>query len=182
MNREKQSPMQMTKAMHVTSPEELALSTRDVFRFLLGRTRGERPALARLGIVLALQALVVGGSIWLLKTAVDEYFTAHATWLLIFALAMVTLGKSLLDFLFNWIQNLAVARVRDALINEAYHQLLTSPFSFHIRERSSRKYGWILVDTNSFIESSFGLLQVWVKQPLQVASSIAALGAINWQL
>ena len=182
MNPEKSSSAQMVKGVRLPTPEELTVPPRDVFRFFMARVAVQRRTFVLLGVLLLVHAAVVGGSIWLIKTAVDQYFATHATLLLILALALATVGKSLLDFLFNWIQNLAVARVRDALIAETYDDLLHCPFAFHMRERSSRKYGWILEDTTNFVESYFGLFQVWVKQPVQIVSSIAALAAINWKL
>jgi len=168
--------------MRIPTAEERVFSKRDVFRFFLARVATEKKTFFILGVLLLLQAAVIGGSIWFVKIAMDDFFSLHTTTLLILSLFLATVGRSLIDFLFNWNQNLAIARVRDALISDAYTDLLRSPFSFHVKERSSRKYGWILEDTNNFIESCFGLLQVWIKQPVQILSSIVALASINWKL
>jgi len=172
----------LSMRMRIPTAEERVFSKRDVFRFFLARVATEKKTFFILGALLLLQAAVIGGSIWFVKIAIDDFFALHTTALLILSLFLATVGKSLIDFLFNWTQNLAIARVRDALISDAYTDLLCSPFSFHVKERSSRKYGWILEDTNSFIESCFGLLQVWIKQPVQILSSIVALASINWKL
>lgn len=176
------APTKLARGVRVASAEELTISRQEVIGFFLSRVTADKKSFLRLGALLLLQAAVVGGGIWLVKIAVDQYFADRTTALLIFALFLATVGKSLVDFLYSWSQNLTVARVRDTLVADAYHDLLYCSFSVHLKERNSRKYGWILEDTNNFIESSFGVLQVWVKQPIQIVSSIVALAIIDWQL
>lgn len=179
---ENAAPAKMKKNVRTATPEELTISRGEVFRFFLSRIAPHRDSLLLLGALLLLQAAVLGGGIWLVKTAVDQYFVERTMALLIVALFLSTVGKSVLDFLFSWSQNLTVARVRDALVTDAYRDLLHCPFAVHLKERNSRKYGWLLEDTNSFVESFFGMIQVWVKQPIQIVSSIAALAVIDWKL
>lgn len=176
------STKKLGKGIGPLSPEEQAIPKSEVFRLFRRQLAGQKKAFYRLGLLLIVQACVIGSSIWLVKIAVDDFFTSHTIQLLVFALFLAMVVKSLLDFLFNWTQNLSIARVRDAIVSNAYSDLLHSPLSFHIKERSSRKYGWILDDTNNFVEAFFGILHVWIRQPVQIVSSVAALAYIDWKL
>jgi subfamily B ATP-binding cassette protein MsbA len=176
------STKQLAKGIGPSSPEEQAVRKSDVFRLFRRQISGQKKAFFRLGLLLIVQACVIVSSIWLVKVAVDDFFASHTIRLLVFSLFLAMVVKSLLDFLINWTQNLSIARVRDAIVSRAYSDLLHSPLSFHIQERSSRKYGWVLGDTNNFVEAIFGILHVWIRQPVQIVSSIAALAYIDWKL
>jgi ABC-type multidrug transport system fused ATPase/permease subunit len=162
--------------------DELEIKVRDVLRFFYVNAAHQKNNFIMLAVLLLIQAVVIGGSIWFMKLAVDDFFQSRAILLLVIALFFATVVKSLIDFLYNWGHNLAVARIRDKVISRAYEDLLNCTLSVHLKERSSRKFAWILEDTNHFVDSSFGLLQIWIRQPLQMAGSIIAIAVIDWKL
>jgi len=182
MNQSKGGIKKLVKTLYQPSAEEMAISPREVYQFLRERISLNKKQLISLGFLLIVQAIVIGSSIWLLKAGIDNFFKTKEITLLLLALFLATVFKSIVDFLYNWIHNLAVARVRDKMILDAYSNLLASPFKLHIKKRNSLKFTWVLKDATRVVESAFGMVQVWIRQPVQMISSIVAVTIINWQL
>lgn len=128
------------------------------------------------------QAAVLGFGLWYIKFAIDVYFQEQKVMPLILALLLITIVKSLLEFLYKWGRNYYQMSIRDKLIEDAFSHLLHNDFYLHLKVRNSRKYGWVLEDTEKFIESMFVLYQIWIRQPMQIASVFIAALLINWQL
>ncbi len=170
--------VRLIKEFKEVSPEYQAISRKEVFREFWANARLQKRIFAFLLFSVLLQGLVIGGSIWLVKTSLDQLFEdkdPKAVFFVIGALFMATVMKSALEFFFNWNKNLAIARIRDALVVKAFRDLVYNPFPVHIKVRDRKKYGWVLTDAMNFIESVFGMFNAWVKQPFTLASTICAL-------
>ncbi len=129
-----------------------------------------------------LQGGVAGGTIYLLKRAVDLFFknsNASTMLFLIGTLFLATVLKSTLEFIFSWKKSVAVAGIHDRLLVSAFRDLLNNPFQYHVRERDRKKYGWVLKDSIKFVEAFFGMFNSWCKQPIVLLSTIAALWIIS---
>lgn len=166
------------KGFKEVSPEYKAISRKEVFREFWASARSQKRIFLLLLFFVVLQGGVVGGSIWLVKTALDLFFEnkdPKGALFLIGALFMATVMKNSLEFLFNWKKMLTIGRIRDELVVKAFRDLIYNPFHFHIRERDRKKYAWVLNDATSFIESVFSMFNSWVKQPFMLASTICAL-------
>ena len=177
--------VELAKGFVAPSEKELKISPKEVYRDFWSRLKKERRSLVILALILGTQAMVIGFGILLLKSTVDIYFSnpsRGAVWAMLGAVACITLVKSTLDFLFNWLQNLTLARVRDSLVTQSFEALLRHSFSLHVNERASRKYAWVLEDAGGYLDSSYGMFRVWVRQPVYLISSLVALLLINWKL
>lgn len=144
-----------------------------------------RPHLRVFGIILLsvlLQGGVAGGTIFLLKRALDRFFESNSVSTMLFligTLFLATVFKSSLEFVFNWKKSVAVARIHDQLLVGAFRDLLYNPFRYHVMERDRSKYSWVLKDSIKFIEAFFGMFNAWAKQPVVLFSTIAALWVIS---
>jgi ABC-type multidrug transport system fused ATPase/permease subunit len=144
-----------------------------------------RPQLRVFGIILLsvlLQGGVAGGTIFLLKRALDRFFESNSVSTMLFligTLFLATVFKSSLEFVFNWKKSVAVARIHDQLLVSAFRDLLYNPFRYHVMERDRSKYSWVLKDSIKFIEAFFGMFNAWAKQPVVLFSTIAALWVIS---
>lgn len=170
--------VKIMKGLKEVPPEYKAISRKEVFREFWASARSQKLIFLLLLFFVVLQGGVVGGSIWLVKTALDLFFENKdpgGALFLIGALFMATVMKSSLEFLFNWKKMLTIGRIRDELVVKAFSDLIYNPFHFHIRERDRKKYAWVLTDAMSFIESVFGMFNSWVKQPFVLASTVCAL-------
>ena len=129
-------------------------------------------------ILVFFQAIIVGGSIWLVKYSLDLFFKnkdMQSVLYLIASLSFATLGKSVLEFLFAWNKVLIMGRIRDDIIVKAFKDLIYSPFHIHMKERDRKKFSWVLTDAVNITESIFGMFNSWIKQPFMVVSTITAL-------
>ena len=155
-----------------------SVSGQEVFREFWSIARFQKRIFTFLIVLVVLQGSLVGGSIWLVKTSLDQLFhnkDPKAVFLVIGALFLATVVKSILDFLFNWYKGLSIARIRDRLIIRAFRDLMYNPFSTHINERDRKKYGWVLNDAAKFVDSSFGIFNAWFKQPFTLIGTLCAL-------
>ena len=172
----------LIKGFKEISPEYHLVPRKEVFREFWEIARLQKSLLSLLIFLMLLQGGVIGGSIWLVKTAIDYFFknsSFNSVLFLISALFAATVLKSTLQFLFNWSKLLAIARIRDKFIIESFRNLIFNPFHVHIKERDRRKYGWVLKDATNFISSFFDIFNSWVKQPFILISTISALMIIS---
>ncbi len=185
MGKEKQGIKRLVQEIREGTPEEKSIPKGMVFLELWAAVRTQKKIIVSLACLLLVQGAVIGGGIWLVKVTVDQLFENRdqkGVLLLIGALFIATVLKSLLDFLYNWFQNLAISRVRDSLVVKAFRDLIYSPFIFHTQRRDSEKYGWVLKEAAVFGESAFKMFHSWVKQPVTLISTITALLVIDWKL
>jgi len=172
----------LIKGLKEISPKYHLVPRKEVFREFWKIARLQKSLLSLLIFLMLLQGGVIGGSIWLVKTAIDYFFknsNLNSVLFLISALFAATVLKSTLQFLFNWSKLLAIARIRDKFIIESFRNLIFNPFHVHIKERDRRKYGWVLKDATNFISSFFDIFNSWVKQPFILISTISALMIIS---
>ena len=170
--------VRLMKGFKEITPEYEAIPPQDVFREFWKNARSQKKIFALLLLFVVLEGGVVGGSIWLIKNTLDQFFEnkdPSVGFLLIGALFMATVMKSTLEFLFNWRKDVSVGRIRDELVVKAFHDLVYNPFHLHIRERDRKKYGWVFNDATNFIDSFFGMFNSWVKQPFILISTITGL-------
>jgi subfamily B ATP-binding cassette protein MsbA len=132
-----------------------------------------------------LQGGVAGGTIFLLKRALDLFFesnTVSTMLALIGTLFLATVCKSVLELVFGWKKSVAVARIHDRVLVDAFRDLLYNPLRYHVIERDRSKYSWVLKDSIKFVEAFFGMFNAWGKQPFVLLSTITALWIISPQL
>lgn len=154
---------------------------KQVFREFWEDASAYRKSLFLMVLFMILQGGIVGGSIWLIKTSIDLFFSKKDTasvFFLIGSLCIATVGKSITEFFFEWNRTVIISKVRDALVVKAFRNLVYNPFRLHIQERDRKKYGWVLTDAMNFIGSVFGMFNSWIKQPFMVASTLCALFVI----
>jgi ABC-type multidrug transport system fused ATPase/permease subunit len=172
----------LIKGFKEITPEYYSIPRKEVFREFWEIARLQKSLLSLLIFLMLLQGGVIGGSIWLVKTAIDYFFknsSLNSILFLISALFAATVLKSTLQFLFNWSKLLAIARIKDKFIIKSFRNLIFNPFHVHIKERDRRKYGWVLKDATNFISSFFDIFNSWVKQPFILISTISALMIIS---
>jgi ABC-type multidrug transport system fused ATPase/permease subunit len=166
-------------------PEYFSISTKEVFQEFWEHARLEKRLFLPIAFSVFLQGGVAGGSIYLLKNAIDQFFgikSIYTALYLVGTLFLATAFKGALDFLFGWKKAVAIGRINDKLMVRAFRDLLMNPFYFHIRERDRHKYGWVLKDSTKFIESIFDMFNAWAKQPFVLISTIIALLIISPRL
>ena len=159
-----------------------AIPEKDVFKLFWKYARSEKRAFMVIIFSVILQGGVAGGTIYLLRIALDQFFESRnfsTVTFLVSTLFLATAFKSGLEFLFNWKKAVVVARINDQLVVKAFHDLLMNPFRYHVSERDRQKYSWVLKDSIKFIESFLGMFNSWGKQPVVFLSTIIALLAIS---
>jgi len=172
----------LLKGFRKIPPEFSEISKGDVFREFWSNARSEKGSFIIILTSVLLQGGVAGGSIFLLKFALDQFFekkTTDSMLFLIAALFLATVFKSALEFLFKWKKSVAMAYIYDKLVVSAFGNLLFNPFRYHINERDRTKYSWVLKDSMKFIESFFGIFNSWAKQPFILISTLTALWVIS---
>lgn len=183
LTEKKQTPgVKLVKGFRPIPPEYHKIEPQQVFKELWTNVRTEKKGLTVILLSMLLQGGVTGGSIYLLKHALDQFFSSKSIASILYlvsTLFLATVFKSVLEFLFNWQKSVSVAKIHDRLIVEAFSNLLANPFKFHVRERDRKKYRWVLKDSIKFIEASFGVLNAWAKQPIVLVSTVAALWLIS---
>ncbi len=173
--------IKLMKGYKTIPPEYQAISPKQVFKEFWSIARSYRRHLFLMVGFMVIQAGIVGGGIWMVKTAIDRFFEskdASSVYFLIGALSLATVGRSGIEFFFNWNRGLVIGRIRDVLVVQAFRNLLFNPFHLHIQERDRKKYGWVLTDAMNYINSIFGMFNSWIKQPFMVVSTLTALFAI----
>ncbi len=159
-----------------------AISERDVFHLFWEHARTEKRVFVVILCSVILQGGVAGGTIYLLKSALDQFFEKQnltTVAFLVGTLFLATVLKSGFEFLFNWKKAVAVARINDQLVIRAFRHLLWNPFRYHIEERDRKKYAWVLEDAMKFINSIFGMFNAWGKQPFVLFGTVVALWVIS---
>jgi ABC-type multidrug transport system fused ATPase/permease subunit len=166
-------------------PEYHQISTRKVFAEFWSYARAQMNVFAIILLSVLLQGGVAGGTIFLLKRALDLFFesnTVSTMLALIGTLFLATVCKSVLEFVFGWKKSVAVARIHDRVLVDAFRDLLYNPLRYHVIERDRSKYSWVLKDSIKFVEAFFGMFNAWGKQPFVLLSTITALWIISPQL
>lgn len=159
-----------------------AITGKEVFNLFWRHARTEKKVFIVILCSVILQGGVAGGTIYLLKSALDQFFekqNVNTVAFLVGTLFLATVLKSGLEFLFNWKKAVAVARINDRLVIKAFRHLLLNPFRYHIEERDRKKYSWVLKDAMKFIDSIFGMFNAWAKQPFVLFSTVVALWVIS---
>lgn len=173
--------IKLMKAYKTIPPEYKKIAARQVFKEFWSIARPYKQSLIFMVFFMVIQAGIVGGSIWMVKTAIDRFFESKdssSVFFLIGALSLATVGRSCMEFFFNWNRTLVIGKIRDVLVVKAFRNLVFNPFHIHIQERDRKKYGWVLTDAMNFINSIFGMFNSWVKHPFMVVSTLVALFAI----
>lgn len=172
----------LVKGFRELPPEYHSISKKQVFAEFWENARSQKHVFVVIVLSVLLQGAIAGGSIYLLKHALDLFFDntgLSTTLLLIGTLFLATVFKSTLEFIFNWKKAVAIAKIHDKLLVDAFRNLLFNPFKYHINERDRLKYGWVLTDSKKFIEAFFGMFNSWGKQPFVLLSTITALWIIS---
>lgn len=174
-------PVRLMKICKTILAEYKEITTREVFKEFWSIASLYKRELLCMVVFMVFQAAIIGGSIWMLKTAIDRFFTIKSTSSIIFlisALSLATVGRSCIEFFSNWNRTLVIGKIRDVLVVNAFRHLVFNPFHIHIQERDRKKYGWVLTDAVRFIDSMFGMFNSWIKHPFMVISTLLALFAI----
>jgi ATP-binding cassette, subfamily B, bacterial MsbA len=174
--------VRLEKGFREIPPEYHTISNKQVFAEFWEHARPQKKVFVVILLSVLLQGGVAGGSIYLLKHALDLFFdhTGMSTMLfLIGTLFLATVFKSTLEFIFDWKKTVAVARIHDKLLVRAFRDLLLNPFKYHVNEQDRMKYGWVLTDSMKFIEAFFGMFNSWGRQPFVLLSTITALWIIS---
>lgn len=170
------------KGFRPLPPEYHHISTRQVLAEFWSYARPQMNVFIIILLSVLLQGCVAGGTIFLLKRALDRFFennTVSTMLLLIGTLFLATVCKSALEFVFNWKRSVAVARIHDRMLVNAFRDLLYNPLRYHVIERDRSKYSWVLKDSIKFVEAFFGMFNSWGKQPFVLLSTVIALWVIS---
>jgi subfamily B ATP-binding cassette protein MsbA len=173
---------QLKQGYREIPPEYHQISNKQVFAEFWTYARPQMRAFVIILISVLAQGGVAGGTIYLLKRALDQFFESRSISTMLFligTLFLATVFKSTLEFIFGWKKSAAVARIHDKLLVSAFRDLLYNPFRFHVNERDRTKYSWVLKDSITFIEAFFGMFNAWGKQPFVLLSTITALWIIS---
>ena len=173
--------IKIMRGYKTVAPEYKEIAPKQVFQEFWSIAKSYKRSLFLMIGSVVIQAVIVGGSIWMVKTSIDRFFEskdASSVYFLIGALSLATVGRSCIEFFFNWNRTLVIGRVRDVLVVQAFRNLVFNPFHVHIQERDRKKYGWVLTDATNYVNSIFGMFNSWIKQPFMVISTLVALFAI----
>lgn len=172
----------LKKSYKSVPPEYKEIPPALVFREFWANAREHKRSIVFMIVFMIVQGGIVSGSIWMVKTSLDLFFEAKETssvFFLIGALFFATVGRSTVEFLFNWQRALITGKIRDDLVARSFRNLVYNPFYIHIQSRDRRKYGWVLTDASNYVSSVFGMFNSWVKQPFMIVSTIGALFVIE---
>jgi ABC-type multidrug transport system fused ATPase/permease subunit len=173
--------VKLNKGYKSIPPEYKEIPPARVFRDFWANARLHKRPIFLMIAFMMIQGGIVSGSIWMVKTSLDLFFEAKdssSVFFLIGALFLATVGKSTVEFFFNWKRALITGKIRDDLVVRAFRNLVYNPFHVHIHEHDRKKYGWVLADASNHVSSVFGMFNSWVKQPFMVVSTIGALMVI----
>ena len=141
---------QLKQGYREIPPEYHQISNKQVFAEFWAYAKPQMKVFIVILLSVLMQGGVAGGTIYLLKRALDQFFENSSVSTMLFligTLFLATVFKSTMEFIFGWKKSVAVARIHDQLLISAFRNLLYNPFRFHVSERDRNKYGWVLTDS-----------------------------------